>query len=296
MKNFILVAIVLMPSILFSQKAWERGDLSRLGYRQSYITADFAGYDMNQDSTHNLYPSDNISIGSVPLKADIFGGNVYFHMDASILTLAIQALAFPERVKEKSNGEYGDFSYLEALPVRLGFGGTFAKYFGLYAGAQWMYSGMVVEPHNNLNQGVSGIAYHGAPYVIGGNQRGFSGHFMFGTDRFLIKYSGLYDWIRRDKKAHKGNAITHEINLFIPFGSSGAGLFASYYTRTRWMEATADSRIPESLTGYYTQTNDTYPLPAFSGTDTHITIGLYAEGLMSGTARTVSQTAVIIGS
>lgn len=284
MKFKLLFLVLFMTKLnINAQEVWQKVDLSRSGLRFTKTTVENAGFDLindgNNNYSFNMLPSDKMSIGSVPLISDFITKHAYVHMDISVLTIAAQALVMNDYIDEKSNTANTDFEIIEVFPLRFAFGGTFAKYFGLYGGVQWMYSVTNAQPTSVLSQSFNG-GYAGAPALIGGNQRGFGGHFLFGTHKFLFRYSYMYDFIARTQRTYKGKAQTHEFNLFIPFGKKKFGAFITYNKRSRTMFAVNDVKLP---TDFNKLEGEGFAVPELSDVTSNLMIGVYIEGLFQNT-------------
>ena len=269
-KQFLTVLLLTSICSTYAQmENWEGIDMGRIGYKHNSFELNMTSFGQNVRTTSTgvqfsdeVGPNESLSVGSLDLSFEAFGNHAYFFVDASMMPNLIQGLVMKERLNSKMTFTSGnELDYIEFIPMRVAFGGTIAKYFGLYVGGQYMYSTLNTKGNDNF-------------VTIGGNQRGAGAHLMFSKGPFLLRYSYMYDWIRREKRAYKGIATTHETSLAFNFGDSGVGLIARAGFRTRKMDAHY---------GEYDEATREYGfVPSFQSFDSYITVGIYAAGLFSG--------------
>jgi len=257
-------------------ESWYGVDLGRIGYRYNNLKMNTTWYTNNNFTTAELYgDSAKLSIGSVDLSAEVYGKNAYFFLDASLIPNFIQGAIQKKKLAEKTAlSPQGSLDIAEMLPIRLAFGGPVTDDFAIYAGGQWMYSVFLTE----------GVA--GRPVIVGGNQRGAGLHLVYGTDKILVRYSFMYDWIRRTKREYKGIATTNEVSVAVPLvPESKFGLIFRAAHRFRGME----DGYMYAAKDYNEVGDDLMFVPKLQVSDFFFTVGIYMEGLFSGTTRTVSE-------
>jgi hypothetical protein len=279
-KTFSVLFLALIGSSVghAQMEGWEGVDMGRIGYKQSNFNLNMTSFDHNVRVTNSssqfsdeIGPNESLGLGSLDLSFEAMGNHAYFFLDGSMIPNLIQGLVMKERLKEKLTFKSGnELDYVEFLPMRVAFGGTIAKYFGLYVGGQYMYSTINTKDNDQF-------------VTIGGNQRGAGAHAFFAKGPFLARYSYMYDWIRREKRTFKGIAITHEVSLAFNFGESGVGLIARAGIRTRKMDANY---------GEYDEATRSFGfMPSFQSVDKYLTFGIFAGGLFSGVTYTTVKVA-----
>lgn len=297
----IVAMIVLCASIhVYGQSdAWYGVDLGRVGYKHNFFSTNIGAYDMQFDGAssasknyayeYTYYSGVEMNIASPDLTFEIYSPGVYFMLDCSILGIALQAILAKERIKEKTTFDRINIDVIEAIPTRLYFGGMFAKYFGFYAGGQYQYSVYTSKSLDFADHSADRAI--GNPLVLGGNQYGFGAQGLVGTERFLLKYTYMYDWIGRLKTNFKGRATSQEISLLVPLGSSKFGIAARYNWRNRIMHA---GWLPKPKDYNDFDKGFNLYVPEFRGADYSFTLGIFMEGLLSGTTRTITQTVKVL--
>ncbi len=265
-KTFIAIILTIICLNVHAQmETWYSVDLGRLAYRANTINTN-----IRQFSESGPYaPGDTIKVPSWDLSFDIYTKHTYFFLDASVL---------PNLILGPSEEKLKNYDIGEMLPIRLAFGFPITKYFNFYAGGQWQYAWIEVFESGNAP----------FPYMVGGNQRGAGAHLVFGLSKINIRYSYMYDWIRRNKRDVKGIAKTHEISIAIaPFNTSSFGFIVRGGLRDREME------------GGYMAPNQTlnskakqrpFIIPTMRSSEHYLSVGIFIEGLFSGTTRTISET------
>lgn len=265
-------------SITAQIENWVGVDMGRIGYKNNYFELNMTSFDQtgvlsmnNPNLNQGIGPNESLSLGSLDFSFEVIGKNSYVFFDGSLIPNLLQGLVAKKKLEEKTTFASGNkLDILEFIPTRVAFGGIVAKYFGVYVGGQYMYS----ELRTSGEYGIGGI---------GGNQRGFGGHLLFSKGIVLVRYSYMYDWIRRDKKTFKGTAQTHEASLSVNFGDSGMGLVARAGFRTRVMDP---------ITGMYNERDRKFEFyPSFQTFDRYVTIGIFASGLFSGVSYATAKTA-----
>lgn len=271
----LLFATLLAGQATAQLDSWYGVDLGRIGYKHNSFKLNTISYPKYYFPGEDFGDSAKVSFGSIDLSAEVYGEFAYFFLDASMITDLIQLMVARKKWEERMTLDpVGRIDMVEAVPIRLAFGLPITKNLAIYAGGQYRYAVI-----SSLDVG-DGNTVH-----VGGNQRGAGGHLVYGTNHFLLRYSYMYDWIRRNKRYYKGHAITHEISLAIPFSQEAAvGLMIRAAHRFREMEdgyliAPSDFNSQSDLTTY---------LPKQQASDFLLSIGIYMEGLFSGTTRTIS--------
>ncbi|SDK27439.1 hypothetical protein SAMN05421823_102322 [Catalinimonas alkaloidigena] len=247
---------------------WYGVDLGRIGYRPFHVETNLYKYYAYGYGEYE--PGDTLKVGTIDMSFEIFNKHTYFFTDLSIL---------PNAIINPSPGKGYDMA--EAFPTRLAFGTPLGNYINVYVGGQWMYS--VIESFEGNNPS------NGYPLIVGGNQRGAGAHFITGYRGFHLRYSYMYDWIRRTKRAYKGIAQTHEFSLAVsPFKGSPIGFITRAGFRSREMEGGL-MNPPKK----YNDASSEMPIlvPKFRSNDYFISFGIYIEGLVSGTSRGIAKSA-----
>lgn len=279
MKKIILSCIALLTALASQAQldSWYGVDLGRIGYRYNSLKLNTVSYtNLNFNGGDNYGDSAKVSLGSLDLSAEVYGKNAYFFLDASFIPNLIQGLVANKRLQEKlALDPQGRLDIVEALPFRLAFGGPVTKNVAIYAGGQWMYSIFVSTDVANY------------PVIVGGNQRGAGLHLVYGDSRLLVRYSFMYDWIKRQKRAYSGMAATHEASAAYALTSDGKfGLIVRAAHRFRKM----DDGYMHPSQDYNDSHREMVFVPSLQASDFFVTAGIYLEGLFSGTTRTISKT------
>lgn len=279
MKKIVLVCFsIVLANVAWAQiDTWYGVDLGRIGYRYNSLKLNTVSYTNKNFISDDYYgDSASVSLGSVDLSSEIYGKNAYFFLDASLIPNLIQGLVSKKRLAEKlALAPQGRLDIVEMMPVRLAFGGPVTKNVAVYGGGQWMYSMFLSDDVNNY------------PVIVGGNQRGAGVHVVYGDTRLLLRYSFMYDWIRRQKRQYQGIAITHEASAAYALSEGGNfGLIVRAAHRFREME---DGYMHPSQ-DYNDSHREMVFVPKLQASDFFFTIGFYLEGLFSGTTRTISNT------
>jgi hypothetical protein len=269
-KMSLLLGILMVSSMAIAQKGyWNAVDLSQLGYQR------------HQFDWNARYPTDSVygfqvpegparfSLGHTYLKFEIPARGVYFSTDMSFISDLFVALVSKNAgKKEVYPGTGVRYQMLDVFPTKLAFGGFLTDYLAIYGGGQWSY------------RGVGTGDYQTSP-VLGGNYRGAGLHVMGGPKWLFARYSVMYDWVRRYKRTYKGSALTHEVAVYIaPFKTTSFGFFGRLeYQNTKMDAMLSNPRIADA------------PLmPAVNSQLLNVGVGIFMEGLVSGTSKAISNT------
>jgi hypothetical protein len=258
----------LLPfTILQAQKGyWNAVDISQLGYQRhvfdwqaSYPTDTAMAFQLPNGPGH-------FDLGHTALKFEIPARGVYFSTDVSFLSDLTIALFSKNKGEKEVYPGYGKYQMLDVFPTKLAFGGFLTDYFAVYGGGQWSYRGIGNGDYQTSN-------------LTGGNYRGIGLHAMGGPKWLLVRYSLMYDWVRRYKRTYKGTALTHEAAIYIaPFKTTSFGFFARMeFQHTQMQAMLSQPRI------------DNAPLmPAVETKMLNFGIGIFMEGLVSNTTKAIS--------
>lgn len=258
-----------VASATFAQRKgyWNSVDISQLGYQRHNFdwTVTYPG-----DSGNFQVPPGpaQFHLGHSALKFELPTSGVYFSMDASFLTDIFIMLVTKNGGEKEVYAGQNRYQMLDVFPTKLAFGGFLTDWFALYGGGQWTYRAV-------------GNGDYQTSCIFGGNYRGFGLHAMGGPKWLFARYSIMYDWVRRYKRTYKGNALSQELAVYIaPFKTTSFGFFA----RAEFQSSHMDAMLSEPRIA------DAPLMPEVSSKLLNFGVGVFMEGLVSGTARGISKT------
>ena len=153
---------------------------------------------------------------------------------------------------------------LELIPVQLGFGGWFQDKIGIYAGANYAYSRIVLKDDDVPDE-----------IVFGGNKRGFHGIVFYAMPKLLLKSTIMYNWVANSKKAAKGTAQSVDLEGYYSINEgSNFGFWAGLKVEGMKMNG-PEGQATEDWANSGIDTNRTYSFPEISGTTLFFRAGIF---------------------
>ncbi|MBR9861158.1 hypothetical protein GYB22_10525 [bacterium] len=144
---------------------------------------------------------------------------------------------------------------LELIPTELAVGGWFADRIGLYAGAQYAYSRVILKDDDVPDE-----------LMLGGHIRGFHGLVMINAGPMLFKATAYQDWVRHSKRASKGTAQTLDLEAYLSLNPERTvGLWLG--TRFRTIRSTGPEGMPTEDWVYSGIDNQKYANSSFDFPD-----------------------------
>lgn len=297
MRVIVLIATFLTTSSLSIAQAEEwMGGLVKLGYRHSFDKVDAYALDNgidNNGQSQFQYTQANFNQGHTTFGIRGFMPHFHLDMDISLLPLLLHDLVDNKQSKIRknrilkdpdtgtplSNPDGSDVVMTgvdrQIFNTRLAFGGYIKDKFGIFAGGQYNYNEIQLK---NVNTDYT--------TRYGGHHWGISTHLIVPTSFMLVKYTGLYDWIKTPKNfppQGRQNSLTNELTLEIGLSSDKELTFYVIGSHKMFMSKAV-----------YSEDGNHYIRPKFTGTQWSIQAGLcmYLTGL--GTSRQTIVTLKVI--
>lgn len=269
--SFVLIGLLSLLSMqLFAQKKgyWCNVDLSQLGYQRHVFNWE-AQYPTDSAWTFQVPNGPGkFALGHTYMRFEIPARGVYFSTDVSFLSDLFVSLVSKNAGQKDVYGDGTLYQMLDVFPTRLAFGGFLTDWLAIYGGGQWSYTGV-------------GTSDYRKSLVLGGNYRGFGVHVMGGPKWLFARYSIMYDWVRRYHRTYKGNALTHEVSLYLaPFKTTAFGFCGRMQLQSTNMQAMLSNP----------RTPDAPFMPAVSASMLNFSFGIFAEGIVAGTSKGISKT------